>query len=405
MTTPQSTQHLTPLSRRSLVRLGGGLSVLAAGSTLLGACSLGTESRQAVSADGVRTAAQGPASDAAAPSASGQLDFLGYEGDDALTLTKRWRSEHGVNLNSVYTSSATEIQAKFLGGGGNGVDLTSQLASEAPYLVQEGILAPIDPNKVPNLRHLWPFFAESSETLLNDAGQWVAIPIYWGTIGLSWDRSVVPQVSRWADILDPAFAGRVGVIDSPQLALYAACAVLGLKPHQLTVSDLSTVEEYLRPVMAQVKTFTPSIGDLISLLGAKEIAAVFPGFAFISNAAALQGNSDAAYNIQLEEGAPVLTETVGLSANADNPDAALAYINELLTPAVQKGIATTQGAAVPVDTAVGILPSEIRKLYPYDDLASFYARTSQFIDPPVKSEEFATSRDVQELWARLKQPA
>lgn len=390
-------------SRRDVFRMGGGLALSIGTLQMLAACGVGTGSGGGARNSSVRTALQGPSARAAVPMAQGQLDFLGYEGDDALDLTKIWRKSHTVALNSSYTSSASEIQAKFLGGGGGGVDLTSQLASEAPYLTSQNLLAPINPDHIPNLSHIWPFFAQNGgKTLLNEHGQWTSIPIFWGTIGLAWDRSVFADVTAWEDILNPAFRGSVGMLDSPQLALYAACSVLDLQTNRLTTGDLKKVEAFLRPIMAQTKTFTPSVGDLISLLGSREIGAVFPGFAFIANAAVAQGNKDATYNIHLEEGAPVLIETVGISAKADNPDTASAFINELLSPRVQVGIATAQGAAVTVDNAASGLPKDIKSLYPYEDLTKFFESTAQFIDPPLRSSKYVTSRDIQDMWVALK---
>lgn len=372
---------------------------------LLAACG-GSGPGAATVSSAVRTAAEGPGPGARVPDARGVLDFFGYEGDDALEFTKAWRSAHEIDLKATYISSDAEIEARFLGGGGQGSDLLSMVASASPYLIEQNLLAPIDPDKVPRLAHLWPFFAEEDAgQLLNRDGQWVGIPLYWGTIGLAWDRSVVKDVTAWEDVLDPAFRGQVAMLDNPQLSLYAACAVLGLEPSRLTAADLDRVRDWLRPVFGQVKTLSASVGDLISLLGSREVAAVFPGFAFIANAAVAHGNTDATYDIRLEEGYPVLTEALALSPKADNPDAALAYINELLTPPVQRDVAVMQGAAVTVDDAARLLPPEIGRLYPYDDLAAFYAQARRFTDPPRRSSEYATARDVTDMWAELKRGA
>jgi spermidine/putrescine-binding protein len=338
------------------------------------------------------------------PAAKGRLDFLGFEGDDSPKLLAPWAKKSGVSVKASYISAESEIEAKLLGGGARGVDLLSFASPAASALATEGILQPIDPRKLPNLAHVWSFFREHDRgVLLNSKGQWVAIPFYWGGIGIAWDSSVVPKVTSFKDILNPAFKGKVGMADAPGPAIYAACTVLKCQPAQLTQADLARVKAYLLPIFGQVKSLSPSFGDLIGLLGSKEIAAVYPGFTFLAGGAQAAGNKDAQANVNLTEGAPLVIEAYGIAKGADNADAAYAFINEVLSPSINAQVAAAQGAIPSVTDAVPSLDAGTKSLYPYDTLPDYYASANLPVNPPRKSDKYVTDKQVNAMWSELKQ--
>lgn len=425
------------ITRRAMLVRTGGLTVLAlGGSGLLAACggddgdddpttsaaaapssadnaaSTASSSEAAASSAAPATGAPGTTGTAvsstagAAPTPSGTLNFLGYEGDDFPDFMPAWLESAGGTFEAAYISDESELIAKLPTGGLDGIDLISFTTAWSPYLIDAQMLQPLDPAKLPNLADVWPYIQDAPSGFFRDAsGAWVATPAYWGSIGIAWDTTVVPEITAWDDILAPELTGKVGMIDFPAIHLQVVGTIKGFDPARMTDADLQTFKDYMVPVVKQAKTLTASFGDLISLLGSKELAAVFPGYTFIAGGAIAQGNADVSLNIALSEGSPLLSEMFGIPVGADNADSAYAWINETLAPATAAKIAEAQGSIVTVTQGVDLLSPDTRALYPYDTLDAFLAKGSFLSSPPPQSDEFVSSAKLQDAWTQIKQEA
>ncbi len=76
--------------------------------------------------------------------ASGVIDFMSWEGYDFPNEMKAWKEANAVELQSTYMGSHDDIQAKILGGGGEGLDLITYGSSYKQLYRELKILQPID---------------------------------------------------------------------------------------------------------------------------------------------------------------------------------------------------------------------------------------------------------------------
>jgi putative spermidine/putrescine transport system substrate-binding protein/spermidine/putrescine transport system substrate-binding protein len=91
---------------------------------------------------------------AEAPKASGVINMISWEGYDFPEQMKAWREGNQIEVQATYMGSHDDIQAKILGGGGEGLDLITYGSSYKELYRELKILTPIDPEKIPNLANL-----------------------------------------------------------------------------------------------------------------------------------------------------------------------------------------------------------------------------------------------------------
>jgi spermidine/putrescine-binding protein len=82
------------------------------------------------------------------PKASGVINFMSWEGYDFPDQMKAWREANKVEVQSTYMGSHDDIQAKILGGGGEGLDLITYGSSYKQLYRELKILQPLDIDKI-----------------------------------------------------------------------------------------------------------------------------------------------------------------------------------------------------------------------------------------------------------------
>jgi spermidine/putrescine transport system substrate-binding protein len=389
----------TPFSRRELLRRGG-LVVLSVGAapTLLAACGGGDDG------------------EAAAPEASGTIDYLSWEGYDIPDPMAEWKQANGVTVKSTYIGNHDEIQAKIKAAGGS-YDLITYYQGYEPLYTELDILTELDIDKIPNTENLFPVFREADERNLwiTEDGAWTGVPWTWGSIGITWDDAKLPGgLDSWYDLLDPKFKGKVGVINDPNGAFTLTAHILGKDPAAVPKEEYAEIEDFLRQMVGQAKSVAPSFGDMTTQLVAGDIVACFQGWAYQNALAAGAGNPNVKTKTP-KEGAFSFCDLYAIPSTSDNRDTVHAWINEALVPATNAAIAEYLVAAVTVEDAVDLINAETKALYPYDDLAlgddtgerlkKLFEAAPFYGMPPSESDEYVTFSEMSEKWEEIKQSA
>ncbi len=340
----------TPFTRAELLRRSG-LVVLTvgAGPTLLAAC--------------------GGGDDAAAPEASGTIDYLSWEGYDIPDPMTDWKKANAVEVKSTYIGNHDEIQAKIKAGGGS-YDLITYYQGYKPLYSELEILTTIDTDKIPNIENLFPVFKEADSRYLwiDEDGNWTGVPWTWGSIGITWDDAKLPGgLSSWYDLLDPKFKGKVGVINDPLGAFTLTAHILGKDPAALPKDEYVEIEDFLTKMVGQAKSVAPSFGDMTNQLVAGDIVVCYQGWAYQNSLAAGAGNNSVKTKTP-KEGAFSFCDLYAIPSTSDNVDTVHAWINEALVPERNAAIAEYLVAAVTVEESAALINADTKALYPYDDL-------------------------------------
>jgi spermidine/putrescine transport system substrate-binding protein len=388
--------RVNPLSRRDLL-LRGGVAMIALGAspTLLAACG---GSGSSGSAAAISTASGDG-------TVGGSIEFISWEGYDTPDAIKPWTEQNGVKVNASYIGTHDDIQAKILAADGStGYDLTTYYQGYKPLYAELGILAALDPEKIPNIQNLFPYFQGDVENFWVDAdGTRTGVPWTFGGIGITWDDVTLPGgLNSWYDLLDPKFKGKIGAVDDPTGNIALVSRILKMEPDKINRdTDLPKIKDFMSQLLAQTKGVSASYGDMTNLLVSGEVVACWMGWAAMNSFAADAGNNTVKTAIP-KEGGYGFCDAFAIPTTVDNPDTAYSWINNVLDPKVNAEVSDFLVGGTPVEKSVPLLGTAAAALYPYDDIDAFLEQIPFYNNPPIESEEFMTAKEWIEIWTELK---
>ena len=144
------------------------------------------------------------------------IDYLPQSVMDTFT------EEYGITINYVYYETQEEAVQNIRAG--KNYDLVVLPPELIPGLYNEGLLAPIDYSNVLNFKNVSPNFRD----LAFDPGNKYSIPFHWGTTGLLYRKDLAhKEITRWADLWDPEFEGKVGIWPIPRSVIPITLKALG----------------------------------------------------------------------------------------------------------------------------------------------------------------------------------
>ncbi|MFM8612874.1 MAG: PotD/PotF family extracellular solute-binding protein [Actinomycetota bacterium] len=396
------------LSRRQLL-LRSGVAVVAIGAspTLLAACGGGDDA--ATNAGGGDAGTMVEEASAALADGSGEvggaIDYLSWEGYDTPDAIKSWVDGNGVEINATYIATHDDIQAKILAAdGGTGYDIITYYQGYKPLYQELDILQGLDPEKIPNLGGLYPYFqGDAGNFWVNADGVRTGVPWTFGGIGVTWnDKEISGGITSWYDFLDAKFKGKVAVVDDPTGNAALGSHILGLQPDKLNRdTDVPKLKDFFTQLLAQTKGVSASFGDATNLLVSGESTICFNGWSAINSFAADAGNNDIKTGFP-QEGGYGFCDAFAIPTTADNAATAYSWINNILDPKVNAAASDFLVAATPVEAAVPLLGETTRALYPYDDIDAFLEKIPFYNNPPLESDEYMTIGEWMEIWTELK---
>lgn len=232
-----------------------------------------------------------------------------------------------------------------LKAGHSGYDVV--VPSMMPYLAEQiraGIYQPLDRTKLPNLVHLDRTILARMKVA--DPGNRFAIPWMTGTDGFGVNvarvRAIMPDapVDSLKLLFDPAIAARfkncgISVLDEADDVLPEALIYLGLDPNDQDPADLARAGDLLARIRPFIRKFDSS--GYINDLANGDLCIAF-GYSTDINQARRRAREagrgvDIAYHIP-REGSQRWIDTIAIPADAPHPDAALAWLDDLMDPKV-----------------------------------------------------------------------
>jgi spermidine/putrescine-binding protein len=227
---------------------------------------------------------------------------------------------------STNDEAVTKLQSGFH------ADLINVCTDETRRMVDLGLLQPIDTSRVADWDSIFPALRELNGVVQN--GEVYMVPNVGGTSGIIYNPEEVPGgVDSYRDLFeDPALAGRVTLEDSAQSVIATAALALGHEdPFTLTDADLQEIQDYLIAHKSNIRALFKGDADFLNLYRSGEIVA---GYGYHDYRAALERDG-----IPVEfvpgEGSVAWVCGEGISADAQNVDAAYAALNWYISPAAQ----------------------------------------------------------------------
>jgi spermidine/putrescine transport system substrate-binding protein len=210
-------------------------------------------------------------------------------------------------------------------------DVVEVCIREVPRYSGSGVLMPLDTNRLESWDAVYPAFKTGGEL---DGQTWVAVA-QGGPAGVVWNPDLTGEVTSYQQLFeDPALEGRVAMDGTPYYTIAIGALALGFEdPYDLTDEEVQQVADYFIEHKTQFRAFFEGDADFLSLYRNEEIvaAAAFPGY----ESALAKDGFDIGFNFA-EEGTLTWMCGMGISANAENVDAAYAWLNHFLSTDVQK---------------------------------------------------------------------
>jgi len=294
-----------------------------------------------------------PAATPAMPTFAKQLVLYNWEGDLPQQVLDAFQQEYGIKIDYQTYESQEEAIANLRAG--RVYDVVTMESRFIPLLVKEQLLAEVNYRNVPNFKNISPNFRD----LVYDPDNRHAIPYNWGTTGLVVRSDLVQSpITRWADLWDPRYAGRVAIWSGqPREVIALTLKSLGYSANSVNSAELGAALAALlklKPQVIFIEDF--SLVDSSELLasGRAVIAMGYAGDVLASR----KKNSNIAY-ILPDEGALVWGDTFVIPINSPNQSTAELFLNFILRPEVNAQIANENQYATPNQAARPFIDPDI----------------------------------------------
>jgi spermidine/putrescine transport system substrate-binding protein len=339
------------LGRRGLLGAGG----LAASAAVLAACGVKGKAKATAS-----VAPDQVAKFWSGKSAGTHVDFASWPlyMDPEQPELKQFTKDTGISVryDEVIQDVAgwfAKIQPQLAAQRNIGYDLMIVTnGKEFGQLVQLGYLAPLDHAKLPK-------FAANADPRYTreayDPGNVYSIPWQSGITGIAYDPDKVGrELTSLADLWDPAFKGKIGMMSDPQELGNFGLLKIGVGPEKSTEADWKKAAEELKAQKPLVRKYYDQgyIDDLGS--GDIWIAQAWSGDVF-------QKNVSDGTNLKFvvpKEGGTLWTDNLMIPVTATNPVGAIQLMDFFYDPDIAASLASYVNYITPVPGAKALLQKE-----------------------------------------------
>jgi putrescine transport system substrate-binding protein len=261
------------------------------------------------------------------------VDYIGE------TTLDDFKAATGIEVVYDTYDSAETAEAKVMAGS-TGYDVIDMSSTNLPHFLPTGSFAKLDKSKLPNWKNLDPAILKIIED--RDPGNEYAMPYMWGTVGITVNLDMVkerianPPLDSMELLLNPEYMAKladcgVNILESPVDIIPMVLKYLGKDPNGESPEDLEAAVKALEPVRQYIKTFDAA--NYLNALPNKElcVSVAWSGdYATAKNRAKDAGvDLNLVYNVP-KTGSGAWFDTMLVTADAQHPEAAHAFINYLM---------------------------------------------------------------------------
>lgn len=282
-----------------------------------------------------------------------EIFFRDWEGDMPQSVLDAFTAEYGIKVNYVIYESQEEAIEDIKAG--QTYDVVVMESRLIPLLIQQNLLAQLDQRNLPNTKNLSASFRE----LAYDPGNRYSIPYSWGTTGLVYRSDLVDEpVTRWSDLWDPRYAGRVALwTGQSREVISLTLKSLGYSANSESPTELEAALERLLEL--KTKFLAVEDFDLYTSAGILNSgqAVIAMGYA---NDVLLGRESNPAISYTLpKEGALLWNDAFVIPANSPNKYTAELFLNFLLRANINAQVVNENLFATPNEAALPLIKTEI----------------------------------------------
>ncbi len=278
-----------------------------------------------------------------APPLAGELIFYNWADYMPQSVLDAFTAEYGVKVTYVTYETMDEAVQNIKSG------LTYDVAvvehDLIPTLAASGLLAEIDHSYILNFKNVSADFRD----LTFDPGDKHSVPYNWGTTGLLVRADLIESpVTRWADLWDKPYSGKIAVRPEPVELISLALKSLGYPLNSENSQELEAALQRLlalKPSLLFVPSEDTRAVDIL-LKGQAAILLGWPGDALYA-----QEQSKAIQYVLPQEGTMLWGDRFVVSAASPNMYTAEVFLNSLLRPEVAGQIVNENHYAIANEAA------------------------------------------------------
>lgn len=304
-------------------------------------------------------------------------------------LLDDFTQQTGIKVNYDTYSSNEELLAK-LQAGASGYDVIIPSDYTVAIMIKQGLLEPLQKAQLPNFANI----SEALTSLSYDPQNDYTVPYQWGTSCLVVDTSKVTKpITKWADLWDPEFQGKVVLLDDEREVLGMVLMVLGYDQNSTDPQQLEEAKQKLLELMPNVKLFDSDSPKTALLSGE-----VWLGQTWNGEAALAHSENPVIQYVIPEEGCTVWYDNLAIPRGVPHLDAAMQFINFVLDPRESILITKEFPYSNPNHAALELLKTEDPAAY---DAYMNFAATNPPADAMARLHMIIDVGDATTLWDRV----
>lgn len=329
------------------------------------------------------------------------LTFIGLEGEEGEAELADWREANNVELDSSWPGDWAQMISALRVG--QSYDLGTVPYHQAQRMIAAGVMQPIDTDRLENWDSLVAGLADA-ESLRGPDGEVYGVPLIWGDgpFVFNPENIAADEVpTSIEDLLEPEWAGRFVLNDSPDLPFYLLGLANGFDAPNLTQDELEIVAEQSVALVENAGAFTPSYEDATERLVSGDTDLALGGWEAMLTWAAEDGVTlDYGF---FDEGEFGWWDGMGIPTTADDVDCAYAYIDALIAPEANAELATNLVSGAVNVEAIDLVGEEAQ-IYDYSLVQDELAEGAfQSVTPPEEPEgDVASYQDWLDAWQAVK---
>lgn len=220
--------------------------------------------------------------------------------------------------------------------GNPGYDITFPNEYAVIVMAREGLIQPIDLEKIPNFENI----ADSFKGMAFDPENTYSVPYLWGTTGIAYNVENVGEISTIMDAF--TYDGPVAWIDDVRGMMAFALGVLGYSPNSTDPAELEAAKDFLLENSDNVVAIADDDGQALLERGEVDIAFEYNGDIYQLQ---VDCECDTFAYLVPEELALVDITNMVLLTDAPNPELAHVFMDYVLDPSVNGAITSDTGYA------------------------------------------------------------
>ena len=272
------------------------------------------------------------------------LNWQGWGTDEPWAIAQ-FEKAHGVKVVHDYITSFPEAFTKLRTNPGyyDLIDLSTPFTVQA---TDQGLVQPVDTSKLTNFKDLYPDFRDSVQ--LNRDGKVYGVAWIWGGTSVAYSTDAFKDPPTSLEVLwDPKYAGQVCMRDDAEDAVRFTALALGQNPDK--PENMGAIREKLRALKPQIKVLWKSEDEWLKLVAAKTCALSTIWTTSIEKAK-FEHKLPVSFFVP-KEGALAVRDALSMPKNPQNPEAALAFIDYMISPEFYAGWVKEGGAPVSANAA------------------------------------------------------